>query len=276
MTMTVEVASTNDDNVQYEDDRVKLTDNELILKAYTNNEDHSLYVPRSPTKFQFSDIDHVSWSGAPENQNSTNGGQSTSWLKKKTEGIKKKLHRNDKNGSRGSKKAKRRHSRFVVVTYKENHDKSPAGYGFSVTDPETFNELLHLSLYPPEEEEEIKVEMKKSPSMLSLSSLKSVIKRVSSKENFLNLIKGNSSDNLKRLSAVSTVDRTEKEDDSSSSSAQRVSLSDDHDNEAVMDENGEGVPVSVDETTSLLTATAASKAEKKSAVIEDDTMILTW
>merc|ERR1712224_722666 len=137
------------------------------------------------------------------------------------------------------------------------------------TDPETFNELLHRSCIRQRKR-------KKSPSLLSLSSLKSVIKRVSSKENILNLIKGNSSDNLKRLSAVSTADRTEKEDDSSSSSAQRVSLSDDHDNAAVMDENCEGVPVSIDETTSLLTATAASKEEKKSVVIENDTMILTW
>merc|ERR1711935_753678 len=151
------------------------------------------------------------------------------------------------------------------------HDKSPAGYGFSVTDPDTFNELLHRSLYPPEEEEEIKVEMKKSPSLLSLSTLKNVIKRVSSKENFFNLIKGNSSDNLKRLS---TADRTVKEDDDSSS-PQRVSLSDDHDNAAVMDDIDEGLPLSMDETTSLLTATAASKEEKKNVFIEDDSMILT-
>ena len=159
------VRTNPDELIRYEDHHVKLTETELLLKTYYNNENGHTSV-----SILLSDIVHVCWAGSEDNNKKKNPSlfaklKKTS-EKSKTEKQKIKPTGNkignvddraadeDEEAAAGTKKEhhKKQNSshirkRFVVVASTKGSQQT-TGYGFSVLeDPLLFHKLIQPSHY---------------------------------------------------------------------------------------------------------------------------------
>ena len=155
--------TTPDEIIQYEDEHVKLSDTELLLKMYYNNENG-----QNSVSILLSHIVHVAWAGSDKKP---------SLLTKLKQKMKKSIQKqkpieneigsaNDNNNNNeditdveedGTKKEHKKHGTQFVVVASIKGSQQITGYGFSVIeDPLLFHKLIQPSHYVAIEEKKAK------------------------------------------------------------------------------------------------------------------------
>merc|ERR1711865_145874 len=153
--------TTPDEIIQYEDEHVKLSDTELLLKMYYNNENG-----QNSVSILLSHIVHVAWAGSDKKP---------SLLTKLKQKVKKSIQKqkpieneigsaNNNNNEditdveeEGTKKEHRKHGTQFVVVASIKGSQQITGYGFSVIeDPLLFHKLIQPSHYVAIEEKTAK------------------------------------------------------------------------------------------------------------------------
>ena len=137
--------TTPDEIIQYEDEHVKLSDTELLLKMYYNNENG-----QNSVSILLSHIVHVAWAGSDKKP---------SLLTKLKQKMKKSIQKqkpieNEINEDitdveeEGTKKEHKKHGTQFVVVASIKGSQQITGYGFSVIeDPLLFHKLIQPSHY---------------------------------------------------------------------------------------------------------------------------------
>lgn len=185
--------------IRYEDQHVKLTGTELMLKTYYNNDNG-----QNSVNILLSQIVHVCWSGIEEEK------EKTHFFKKKKKDKKKKKQKqtgkkigvnngegkedDDEEGKKHIIKCSKASKRFVIVA-SINGTQQTTGYGFSVLDdPLMFHKLIQPDLYVEKEKEVEELPTSTNTgreSMVAMaSSASKFIKRNLSKDNLLSLAGG--------------------------------------------------------------------------------------
>merc|ERR1711865_688801 len=140
--------TTPDEIIQYEDEHVKLSDTELLLKMYYNNENG-----QNSVSILLSHIVHVAWAGSDKKPSLL-----TKLKQKKKKPIENEIgSANNKNNNNeditdveeeGTKKEHKKHGTQFVVVASIKGSQQITGYGFSVIeDPLLFHKLIQPSHY---------------------------------------------------------------------------------------------------------------------------------